>query len=162
MRHSAEAGLLEQHDATLLDRTLRFSALDAADVMTPRVRMTKVAHDETAAEVVAASLASGLSRIPVIDDGPDDMVGVVHVKQAWAVPPDRRHRVSVGDLMSAPARVPQSMGADTLLGLLRADGLQIAIVTDEYGGTDGVVTLEDLVEELVGDLATSTTGPGPT
>ncbi len=152
VRHSAEAGLLKQHDATLLDRTLRFSVLDAADVITPRVQMTSVAVDGTAAEVVAASLASGHSRMPVVDDGPDDVVGVVHVKQAWAVPPDRRHRVSVGDLMSAPARVPESIGADALLGLLRAEGLQLAVVTDEYGGTAGIVTLEDLVEEIVGEL----------
>ena len=152
VRHSAQAGLLEPHDATLLDRTLRFSALDAADVMTPRVEMTSVPVDATAADVVAASLTSGHSRLPVTDQGPDDVVGVVHVKQAWAVAPDQRDQNSVHDLMSAPGRVPESMGADALLALLRAEGLQLAVVTDEYGGTAGIVTLEDLVEEIVGEL----------
>ena len=152
VRHSAQAGLLEPHDATLLDRTLRFSALDAADVMTPRVQMTSVPVDAPAADVVAASLASGHSRLPVIDEGPDDVVGVVHVKQAWAVAPDQRDRTPVRDLMSSPGRVPESMGADALLALLRAEGFQLAVVTDEYGGTAGIVTLEDLVEEIVGEL----------
>ncbi|WP_300682012.1 hemolysin family protein [Nocardioides sp.] len=151
VRHSAEAGLLEAHDATLLDRSLRFSALDAGDVMTPRVRMTTVPADATAADVIAASLASGHSRLPVIEDGPDDIVGVVHVKQAWALAPEHRDR-AVTDLLTAPVRVPESMGADALLATLRAQGLQLAVVTDEYGGTAGIVTLEDLVEELVGEL----------
>jgi CBS domain containing-hemolysin-like protein len=152
VRHSAQAGALDQHDATLLDRTLRFAALDAADVMTPRVQMTSVTVTATAADVVATSLASGHSRMPVVEDGPDDVVGVVHVKQAWAVSPDRRHGTVAGDLMSAPARVPESMKADALLSLLRAEGLQLAVVSDEYGGTAGIVTLEDLVEEIVGEL----------
>ena len=152
VRHSARAGLLEPQDATLLDRTLRFSALDADEVMTPRVQMTSVPVVATAADVVATSLASGHSRLPVIDEGPDDVVGVIHVKQAWAVEPDQRDRTPVRDLMSPPGRVPESMGADALLARLRAKGLQMAVVTDEYGGTAGIATLEDLVEEIVGEL----------
>jgi CBS domain containing-hemolysin-like protein len=152
VRHSAKAGLLEVEDATLLDRTLRFSALDASDVMTPRVRMTSVPVEGTAADVVAISLASGHSRMPVVDDGPDDVEGVVHVKQAWQVAPERRAEVPVRELMSEPTYVPESMGADALLTLLRKEGLQLAVVADEHGGTAGVVTLEDLVEEIVGEL----------
>jgi CBS domain containing-hemolysin-like protein len=152
VRHSAEAGLLAASDATLLDRALRFSSLDAADVMTPRTQMTSAHVDATAADVVAASLASGHSRLPVIDDGPDHVVGVVHVKHAWAIARDRRHETMVRDLMVAPARVPESIDADALLALLRGEGLQLAVVTDEYGGTAGIVTLEDLVEEIVGEL----------
>jgi CBS domain containing-hemolysin-like protein len=88
----------------------------------------------------------------VIDEGPDDILGFVHVKKAFAVPPDRRGTVSARDLMFEPTRVPDTLGADALLSLLRAEGLQMAVVTDEYGGTAGIVTLEDLVEEIVGEL----------
>jgi CBS domain containing-hemolysin-like protein len=152
VRHSAEAGLLEEHDATLLDRSLRFSALDAGDVMTPRVRMATVTVEATAADVVATALSSGHSRLPVVEDGPDDIVGLVHVKQAWAVAPEARAATPVSELMTDPVRVPESMGADALLATLRTQGLQLAVVTDEYGGTAGIVTLEDLVEEIVGEL----------
>ncbi len=152
VRHSAQAGLLEQHDATLLDRTLKFSTLDAEDVMTPRVQMTSVPVTASAADVVATSLASGHSRMPVTEDGPDDIVGVVHVKQAWAVAPEARATTTVDTLMSAPARISETTGAETLLAMLRKEGLQLAVVTDEYGGTAGIVTLEDLVEEIVGEL----------
>jgi CBS domain containing-hemolysin-like protein len=152
VRRSALEGLLDQDHATLLSRTLRFSDHSAEDVMTPRVRMTKVHHDDTATEIVALSQRSGFSRFPVIGEDSDDIRGVVHVKQAFALPAADRDGATAEELSVQPLFVPRSMGADTLLGLLRRGGFQIAIVTDEYGGTDGVVTLEDLVEELVGDL----------
>ena len=114
--------------------------------------MTKVRHDDTATEIVALSQRSGFSRFPVIGEDSDDIRGVVHVKQAFALPAADRDGATAEELAVQPLFVPRSMGADTLLGLLRRGGFQIAIVTDEYGGTDGVVTLEDLVEELVGDL----------
>jgi CBS domain containing-hemolysin-like protein len=152
IRHSATAGLLEKDDATLLDRTLRFSGYDASEVMTPRVRMTSVHVEDTAADVVAVSAATGFSRMPVIEDGPDDILGLVHVKKAFAVAPHLRETTSARDLMFEPTRVPETLGADALLSLLRAEGLQMAVVTDEYGGTAGLVTLEDLVEEIVGEL----------
>lgn len=152
IRHSATAGLLEDDDATLLDRTLRFSSYDASEVMTPRVQMTSVQVSDNAAEIIAGSARTGSSRMPVIDEGPDDVVGFVHVKKAFAVPLEQRASVTAADLMFSPSRVPETMGADTLLAQLRSEGLQIAVVTDEYGGTAGIVTLEDLVEEIVGEL----------
>jgi CBS domain containing-hemolysin-like protein len=152
VRRSALEGRLDQDHATLLGRTLRFSDHSAADVMTPRVQMAKLSATDTAETVLATSQSSGFSRFPVIGDGVDDIVGVVHVKWAFALPPEQRAQVLVADLQVDPLRVPESMGVDTLLGLLRRGSLQLAVVTDEYGGTAGLVTLEDLVEELVGDL----------
>jgi CBS domain containing-hemolysin-like protein len=152
VRRSAMEGLLDADHATLLSRTLRFSEHAAEDVMTPRVRMKKIKGTETADDVVALSQRTGFSRFPVIGEDSDDILGVVHVKQAFAVDPAHRDDVTAAELMVDPLWVPRSMGVDTLLGLLRRGGFQIAIVTDEYGGTDGLVTLEDLVEELVGDL----------
>jgi CBS domain containing-hemolysin-like protein len=151
IRHSATAGLLEADDATLLDRTLRFSTYDASDLMTPRVRMASAGVHDTADEIIEISARTGFSRLPVLDDGPDDIVGLVHVKRAFAVPLEERGSTTAAELMSAPTRVPETLGADRLLTVLRGS-LQLAIVTDEHGGTAGIVTLEDLVEELVGEL----------
>ena len=92
VRRSALEGLLDQDHATLLSRTLRFSDHSAEDVMTPRVRMTKVHHDDTATEIVALSQRSGFSRFPVIGEDSDDILGVVHVKQAFALPASRPGR----------------------------------------------------------------------
>jgi len=152
VRRSALEGVLDDDHATLLGRTLRFSQHDAVDVMTPRVRMTTVRAADTAAAVVEASLSSGFSRFPVIGDDSDDILGVVHVKQAFALPLVARDQVLVSSLVSEARFVPETMGTDALLGLLRRDGFQIAVVTDEFGGTAGLVTLEDLVEEIVGEL----------
>ncbi|HKU01729.1 MAG TPA: hemolysin family protein [Arthrobacter sp.] len=152
VRRSAVEGVLDLDHATLLHRTLRFSEYSAADVMTPRVRMAAVAAADTAADIVALATATGYSRFPVIGRDRDDVLGVLHVKQAFAVPLGQRAGTTAADLMIEPLRVPESMGVDTLLGLLRRQGLQVAIVSDEHGGTDGIVTLEDLVEEIVGEL----------
>jgi magnesium and cobalt exporter, CNNM family len=152
VRRSATEGVLDADHATLLDRTLRFSDHSAADVMTPRVRMAKLAATARAADVIDLSQRTGFSRFPVIGQDADDVLGVVHVKQAFALDAATRPQVSVADLMVHPIRVPESMGVDTLLGALRRGSFQIGIVIDEYGGTAGIVTLEDLVEEIVGEL----------
>jgi CBS domain containing-hemolysin-like protein len=152
VRRSATEGMLDADHATLLNRTLRFSAHSAADVMTPRVRMAKLAAAATAADVIDLSQRTGFSRFPVIGEDADDILGVVHVKQAFALDAATRPQVTVADLMVDPIRVPESMGVDTLLGVLRRGSFQIGIVVDEYGGTAGIVTLEDLVEEIVGEL----------
>jgi CBS domain containing-hemolysin-like protein len=152
VRRSATEGVLDADHATLLDRTLRFSDHSAADVMTPRVRMAKLAATARAADVIDLSQRTGFSRFPVIGQDADDILGVVHVKRAFALDAATRPQVTVADLMVDPIRVPESMRVDTLLGALRRGIFQIGIVVDEYGGTAGIVTLEDLVEEIVGEL----------
>ncbi|HZI96172.1 MAG TPA: hemolysin family protein [Actinomycetales bacterium] len=153
VRRSAEVGTLDEGTANLLSRTLGFSQHTAADVMTHRVRMESVRREDTASDVVRLARRTGYSRFPVTDEGLDDVVGVVHVKRAIAVPHDKRGDVPAAALMSEAPRVPETLRLDPLLVELRAQGLQMAVVTDEYGGTAGVVTLEDVVEELVGEVA---------
>jgi CBS domain containing-hemolysin-like protein len=154
VRRSAEAGTLERQTATLLTRTLGFAGRTAADVMTPRVRMHVLRSGQTAADLIALTRRTGHSRFPVTEGGDlDDIAGVVHVKSAVAVPRERRDEVPVAALMSEALRVPDTIRLDPLLVELRDIGLQLAVVVDEYGGTAGVVTLEDLVEELVGEVA---------
>lgn len=153
VRHSASAGLLEADTANLLGRTLVFSELTAGDVMTPRLRLSTLERTNSAQDVLELARTTGFSRFPITDDDIDDIVGVVHVKQAVAVPRGKRTDVPVTALRSEPLRVPETMKLDLLLTELRGRGFQMAIVVDEYGGTAGVATLEDLVEELVGEVA---------
>jgi CBS domain containing-hemolysin-like protein len=152
VRTSAEQGTLDQSTATLLDRSLRFGELTAEELMTPRLRVESLPTDATVTDLVAASVRTGLSRFPVHDGDLDDVRGIVHVKQVFAVPVDRRVRTRVSTLARPVPTVPETLPADALLERLRDSGLQVAIVVDEYGGTAGLVTMEDLVEEIVGDV----------
>ncbi|MFV0427450.1 MAG: hemolysin family protein [Beutenbergiaceae bacterium] len=153
VRHSAAAGTLDVEVADLLTRSIGLGTLSAIDVMTDRMRLVTLSPGDTAADVVSAARSSGHSRFPVIEDSPDEVVGLVHLRRAIAVPFDRRASVPVGALMDEAARVPETVRLAPLLLELREVGHQMAVVVDEYGGTSGVVTLEDVVEELVGDVA---------
>ena len=153
VQRSALHGLLESDTATLLSRTIGFSSLQASDVMTPRTSVHAVHRSDSAEEIIRLAAETGLSRFPVIDESLDDIRGVVHVKQAVAVPRDKRAEVPASALQTDVVRVPETMALDVLLTELRGRGYQVAIVVDEYGGTSGLATLEDLVEELIGDVA---------
>lgn len=153
VRTSAEAGTLDSGTARLVTRSLGFGDQTATDVMTPRSRATAIERTATASDLVGLARRTGHSRFPVIDEDWDDVVGVAHVKRAIAVPHERRDEVPVSALMVDAVVVPETLGLDPLLVELRDGGLQLAVVVDEHGGTAGVVTLEDLVEEIVGEVA---------
>ena len=153
VRRSAEAGTLDVGTARLVTRSLGFGEQTAADVMSPRARATSIERTATAEDVLRLARSTGHSRFPVTGEDWDDIDGIVHVKRAIAVPHDRRADVPVSALMVPPLLVPETIRLDPLLLLLREAGLQLAIVVDEYGGTAGVVTLEDVVEEIVGDVS---------
>src|SRR5918997_572840 len=152
IRASAQQGTLDQATATLLDRSLRFGERTAEELMTSRMQVQALRADATALALVDAARRTGYSRFPVYGSDLDDVRGVVHVKQAFAVPAGQRAATPVGALASPVSTVPNSLDGDALLDRLRGQGLQLAIVVDEYGGTAGIVTLEDLVEEIVGDV----------
>jgi CBS domain containing-hemolysin-like protein len=150
-RHSALAGTLEQDTADLFVRTLSLGHLTAENVMTPRVRVSALEDTATAADVLNLTRATGLSRFPVYRGRLDDITGMVHLKDALAVPVDQRDRTPAGRIAIAPLLVPETLPGRQLLKLLRSQQ-PIAVVVDEYGGTAGVVTLEDIIEELVGEV----------
>ena len=160
VRRSAAQGTLEAGTADLLARSLAFGDKRATDVLTPRVRMVSVQARDPVLEVIVRARASGHSRFPVLGEDTDDVVGVVHVKHAVTIPAPRRCEVRVSEVMVPPVLVPSTLELDPLLETLRGGGLQMAVVIDEFGGTDGLVTLEDLVEELVGDVVDEHDRPG--
>ena len=152
VRRSASAGVLEEDTASLLDRSLTFARLSAADVMTPRPSIHALAADDSAEDVIQLARRTGHSRFPVYGEDMDDITGIVHLKAAVGVPRERRADVPAAALATEPLRYPEAVHLDVLVAELRARGYQMAVVVDEYGGTAGVVTLEDLVEEIVGEV----------
>ncbi|WP_037570705.1 hemolysin family protein [Phaeacidiphilus oryzae] len=150
-RHSAQAGALEEDTADLFVRTLGLEGLTAQSVMTPRVDVVAVQDRATAADVLNLARATGLSRFPVYREGIDEITGVVTLKQALAVPREERGERPVTPIAAPPLLVPESLPAERLLERLRRRQ-PMAVVVDEYGGTAGVVTLEDIVEEMVGSV----------
>ncbi|MEV8311376.1 hemolysin family protein [Streptomyces flavidovirens] len=150
-RHSARAGALEQDTADLFVRSLSLGGLTAQHVMTPRVKVSALQSTATAADVLNLTRATGLSRFPVYRDRIDEVVGMVHLKDALAVPVHARLRTPVARVAVPPLMVPETLPVQQLLEQLRSEQ-PIAVVVDEYGGTAGVVTLEDIVEELVGEV----------
>lgn len=153
VRRSAAVGTLDESTATLLTNSIDFEELTAVDVMTDRQRMVVLRREHTAADVMTRARETGHSRFPVIGESRDDIVGVVHLRRAIGVPFEKRPEVPVAALMVETPRVPETVRLGPLLVELRDLGLQMAVVVDEYGGTSGVVTLEDVIEELVGDVA---------
>jgi CBS domain containing-hemolysin-like protein len=152
VRRSAEKGTLSKETATMMERSLTFGDLTALDVMTSRLRMRTVGKDDPVQAIIDATQASGLSRFPVTGEHTDDIVGIAHIKQAIAVPHSQRQIVTVREVMVTPVFVPSGIQLEPLLEQLRSGGMQMAVVIDEFGGTDGIVTIEDLLEELVGEV----------
>ncbi len=152
VQRSAVQGTLDPETAELMERSVEFGTRTAGEIMTPRVRTTTVDETDRASTVIDLTRQTGLSRFPVLD-AEDAVVGTVHVKHAVALPMHERSTTRVKHIMVKPTVVPDSLRLDPLLSLLRGDGFQMAIVLDEYGGHAGVVTLEDVVEEIVGDIS---------
>ncbi|MFD0741322.1 hemolysin family protein [Phytohabitans flavus] len=150
---SARAGALPTETARLLQRTIRFGEKRAAEAMTPRVDVIALKSTATVAELIAAAQETGHTRFPVYEDTLDLVTGVAGVPDALGVPPARRSTTTVAAVAREPVYVPESLDLDGVLAALRAADADLAIVVDEYGGTDGVVSVEDLAEELVGEIA---------
>ncbi|GAB1688307.1 hemolysin family protein [Krasilnikovia sp. M28-CT-15] len=150
---SARAGALPTETATLLRRTIRFGEKRAAKAMTPRVDVVALKTTASVADLITLARETGHTRFPVYENTLDIVMGVAGVPDALGVPPERRAATAVSTVAREPVYVPESLDLDKVLAALRAADADLAIVVDEYGGTDGVVTIEDLVEELVGNIA---------
>ncbi|MBU8859534.1 MULTISPECIES: hemolysin family protein [unclassified Micromonospora] len=149
---SREEGHLDAEMSDLLDRGLDFRELTAGEAMVPRVDVHTVRADEPVSRIVEL-LDTGHSRFPVRGaEGVDDLIGVVGIADVLGVPPAQRATTRVDAVAVPPLLVPETLPLPTVLDRLRSGHRQLACVVDEYGGFAGVITLEDLAEELVGPI----------
>ncbi|MGF1550285.1 MAG: hemolysin family protein [Sphingomonadaceae bacterium] len=146
-------GDLSPAERQMLKNLLRFGDRTAGEIAVPRSDIIAVPRDIAFADLVAAFADAGHSRLPVYQDSLDTVIGMVHIKDLFALkvegtePPE-----DLGALFRTPLFVPESMGAIDLLARMRAERMHLAIVVDEFGGTEGLVTIEDVVEEIVGEI----------
>jgi len=152
VRTSERSGSLDPTTAALVHRSLQFGSLTAEELMTPRAKIVALQVDDTVADLVATATQTGFSRFPIVDGDLDETVGIVHVKQVFEVPPRERAHTLLTAVAQPVAVVPSTLDGDAVMAQTRASGMQTAMVVDEYGGTAGMVTVEDLIEEIVGDV----------
>ncbi|MEA2574869.1 MAG: magnesium and cobalt exporter, family [Chloroflexia bacterium] len=172
---SRKAGVLDREEEVILRRVFDFGDLNARQVMLPRTELVGIPTDATFQEVLQTMVEHRFSRFPVYEHDLDSIVGVVHVRDVFsqlaeanglAAPPNtgdgptlpteiglsNSSHFSVRDLMRPILAVPETIDVDELLTFMQKEGVQIVLVVDEYGGTAGIVTLEDIVEEIVGEV----------
>lgn len=149
---SAEEGTLADGASRLLTRSIRFESKTAEDILVPRTAVKALQRDDTVDDLVELAVRTGHSRFPVYGETIDDILGTVHVRAVHDVPRDRRSRVRVGQLLRPPVVVPESRDIGDVLIDLKSSGSHLAVVADEYGGTAGIITLEDILEEIVGEI----------
>ncbi|AKE41179.1 Hemolysin-related protein [Corynebacterium kutscheri] len=152
VKSSAEAGELQPHTATMIDRSLKFGETTAEEVMTPRSTVETLSHDDTVLDLIAKAIDTGFSRFPVIRGDLDDTIGVVHYKDAFSIPAQDRHNTQLCTIARPIPVVPESLDGDAVLNAVRSAGSQVILVADEYGGTAGLITIEDVVEEILGEV----------
>ena len=151
VRRSAAEGAMAAETAHLVQRTLAFGDRRAHDAMVPRGRMEVLESGDSVEQLLDTSRTTGHSRFPVLtDDG--DVAGIAHIRHGLAVPFTERPGTAVDAVMGTATFVPDTVPLDDLMDTLRAGGLQMAVVVDEFGDTAGLITLEDLVEEIVGEV----------
>ena len=153
VRTSHEGGTIRPQTATLMERSFRFGDKSAADALTPRVAVLALPLDSLVGDLIDLSNETGLSRFPVHGGDLDHVLGVVHVKDVLGLPRDSRRGTPLSQLVRPVAIVPESKPLDLLMDELQGAAAHLAVVLDEYGGTAGIITVEDLVEEIVGDIA---------
>ena len=151
VKRSADEGALAEETASLVQRTLAFGDRRAHDAMVPRGRVDSLEVDQTVADLLELARETGHSRFPVQDDE-NEIAGVAHIRHGLAVPFDERSTTRVDAVMGPATFVPDTVPLDDLMDTLRAGGLQMAVVVDEFGDHAGLITLEDLVEEIVGEV----------
>jgi len=149
---AAESNQIEASERQLIESIIEFGDTVVREVMVPRPDMVVVESDFRAEDVMEVVLLNGYSRLPVLGEGIDDVIGLVFAKDLMRAERDGRENEPVANFVRPAKAVPETKPVSELLREMQADKFHMAIVIDEYGGTAGVVTLEDLIEELVGEI----------
>ncbi len=152
IRSSGELGTISPDALSLLERTIKFGEKTAADVLVPRVHVEALSSDAAVGDLIELAVASGHSRFPVFAEDLDDILGVVVVSDVFALPPATRASTPVTELVRDAHVVPETRDLEDLLDDFRGGEQEMFIVIDEHGGTDGILTLEDVLEEITGEI----------
>jgi CBS domain containing-hemolysin-like protein len=149
---AVQEDVIEEEERDLIEQVIEFGDTVVREVMVPRPDMVTVSGEFRVDDVMEVMILNGLSRVPAVGEGIDDIVGVVYAKDLMRAARDGKGERPVGELMRTARFVPESKRIAELLPEMQADHVHLAVVVDEYGGTAGLVTLEDLIEELVGEI----------
>ncbi|HRF42687.1 MAG TPA: transporter associated domain-containing protein [Candidatus Competibacteraceae bacterium] len=152
LRDAQQRELLDTDALTMMEGVMKVSELQVRDVMIPRAQMVILEHDWSLEQLIAGIVESGHSRLPVIDENKDNVIGILIVKDLLAHAFDRREDFDLRTLLRPAKFIPESKRLNTLLKEFRGNRLHMAIVVDEYGGVAGLVTIEDVLEEIVGEI----------
>lgn len=157
----SSARTLDEDEAVLITRTLRLSGKDAADALTPRTSMVVVERTNKIGDLIKACKKSGYSRFPVVGEDVDDIVGIVEVRDIFTLAAQDRASAPLAEILRPVVVVPEHRELDGVLVDLEAASSRLAVVVDEHGGTAGLITREDILEELVGDISDEYDTPAP-
>ena len=153
LREAAERGVLDSDALTMLEGVLEVGDLQVRDIMVPRAQMVFVRRDERAARILPVVVESGHSRFPVMDADRDDIVGILLAKDLLRLTTaEKRERFDMREYMRPAVFVPESKRLNVLLREFRRNRNHMAIVVDEYGGVSGLCTIEDVIEQIVGEI----------
>jgi magnesium and cobalt transporter len=153
LREAAERGLLDSDALDMLEGVLEVADLQVRDIMVPRVQMVYVRRDEQPAQILPAVIESGHSRFPVMDEDRDNIVGILLAKDLLRLcVAESRERFDIREYMRPAVFVPESKRLNVLLKEFRRNRNHMALVVDEYGGVSGLVTIEDVIEQIIGEI----------
>jgi magnesium and cobalt transporter len=152
LRDAGERGLVDGDALSMIEGVLEVSDLQVRDIMVPRAQMVFIRRDERAAAILPKVVESGHSRFPVMDEDRDDIVGILLAKDLLRLTLEKRERFDIREFMRPALFVPESKRLNVLLREFRRNRNHMAIVVDEYGGVSGLVTIEDVIEQIIGEI----------
>jgi magnesium and cobalt transporter len=152
LRDAGERGIVDADALGMIEGVLEVSDLKVRDIMVPRAQMVFIRRDERGARILPVVVESGHSRFPVMDEDRDDIVGILLAKDLLRLTAEKRERFDIRECMRPALFVPESKRLNVLLREFRRNRNHMAIVVDEYGGVSGLVTIEDVIEQIVGEI----------